>query len=62
MCDWATLVYSRKLTEHSKPALIEKNKNHQIIITIKRNGSFVRLTICSTITPKNCANLDGRTL
>ena len=25
MCDWATLLYSRKLTEHCKPTLIEKN-------------------------------------
>ena len=28
ICDWVTLLYSRKLTEHCKPAVIEKNKNH----------------------------------
>ena len=28
MCDWVTLLYSRKLTEHCKPAIMEKNKNH----------------------------------
>ena len=28
MCDWVTLVYSRKLTEHSKPAIMEKNNNN----------------------------------
>ena len=28
MCDWVTLLYSRKLTEHCKPAKMEKNKNH----------------------------------
>jgi len=26
MCDWVTLLYSRKLTEHCKPAIIEKVK------------------------------------
>ena len=29
MCDWVTLLYSRKLTEHSKPAIMEKNQNPQ---------------------------------
>ena len=24
MCDWVTLVYSRKLTEHCKAAIMEK--------------------------------------
>ena len=28
MCDWVNLLYSRKLTEHCKPAMTEKNKNH----------------------------------
>ena len=28
MCDWVTLLYNRKLAEHCKPAIIEKNKNH----------------------------------
>ena len=27
MCDWVTLLYSRKLTEHCKPSTMEKNKN-----------------------------------
>ena len=26
MSDWVTLLYSRKLTEHCKPALMEKIK------------------------------------
>ena len=26
MCDWVTLLYGRKLTEHSKPAIVEKIK------------------------------------
>ena len=25
MCDWVTLLYSRKVAEHCKPALMEKN-------------------------------------
>ena len=29
MCDWVTLLYNRKLTEHYKPAIMEKNKNHK---------------------------------
>ena len=29
MCDWATLLYSRKLTEHGKPAIMEKIKSLQ---------------------------------
>ena len=28
MCDWVTLLYSRKLTEHYKTTMMEKNKNH----------------------------------
>ena len=26
MCDWVTLLYSRKLTEHGKQAIMEKIK------------------------------------
>ena len=28
MCNWVTMPYSRKLTEHCKPAVMEKNKNY----------------------------------
>ena len=28
MCNWVTLLYSTKVTEHCKPAITEKNKNH----------------------------------
>ena len=28
MCDWVTLLYSRKVTEHCKPAVMEMNKNY----------------------------------
>jgi len=34
MCDWVILLYSRKLTEHCKPAVMEKIK---IIINEKIN-------------------------
>ena len=30
MCNWVTMLYSRKLTEHCKPAIMEKNKNCDI--------------------------------
>jgi len=33
MCDWVTLLYSRKLTEHCKPAIAGKIK---IIIKFKK--------------------------
>ena len=26
MCDWVTMLYSRKLTEHCKPVMMEKIK------------------------------------
>ena len=28
MCNWVTMLYSGKLTEYCKPAILEKNKNH----------------------------------
>ena len=39
MCDWVTLLYSRKLAEHCKPAIMEKNKNHLKIFY--EYGSYV---------------------
>ena len=30
MLKWDTMLYSIKLTEHCKPAIMEKNKNHYI--------------------------------
>ena len=30
MCNWVTMLYSRKSTEHGKPAIMEKNNNHYI--------------------------------
>ena len=33
MCNWVTMLYSRKLTEHCKPAIMEKIK---IILKIKK--------------------------
>ena len=30
MCNWVTMLYSRRLTEHCKPAIMEKNKSHYI--------------------------------
>ena len=30
MCNWVTMLYGRKLTEHCKPGIMGKNKNHYI--------------------------------
>ena len=30
MCNWVTMLYTGKLTEHCKPAIMEKNENHYI--------------------------------
>ena len=30
MCNWVTMLYSIKLIEYCKPAIMEKNKNHYI--------------------------------
>ena len=38
MCDWVTLLCSRKLTEHFKPAIMEKIK----IIILKKKKMFVK--------------------
>ena len=40
MCNWVTILYSRKLTEHCKPAIMKKSKNY-----IKQNNcqELVRL-------------------
>uniref|UniRef100_A0A4X1TZ52 Uncharacterized protein n=1 Tax=Sus scrofa TaxID=9823 RepID=A0A4X1TZ52_PIG len=38
MCDWVTLLYSRKLTEHCKPAIMEKIK----IIFLKKTYEICR--------------------
>ena len=46
MCDWVALLYSRKLTEHCKQAIMEKIK---INIYVKKEiSSLLRLnsTIC----------------
>ena len=40
ICDWVTLLYSRKLTEHCKPAIMEKikiiKKKREIFQTFKK--------------------------
>ena len=34
MCNWVTILYSRKMTEHCKPAIVEKDKNHYIGVPV----------------------------
>ena len=36
MCNWVTILYSRKMTEHCKPAIMEKDKNHYINLKKKK--------------------------
>ena len=38
MCDWVTLLSSRKLTEHCKPTIMEKIK----IIKRKKNNGILK--------------------
>ena len=47
MCDWVTLLHSRKLTEHCKPAITEKiniilkkQKGNHIIISTSDENAF----------------------
>ena len=35
MCNWVTMLCSRKWTEHCRPAIMEKNKNNYIKNKIK---------------------------
>ena len=42
-CDWISLLYSRKLTEHYKPAMMEKIK---VIIHKKKEVLNMILTAC----------------
>ena len=43
MCDWITLLYSRKLTEHCKPTVMEKIKmklKNKMTTTWKKNKVY----------------------
>ena len=48
MCDWVTLLYNRKLTEHCEPAKMGKNKKHYFkkerkhyFSNLKQKGFFI---------------------
>ena len=43
MCNWATMLYSRKLTGHCKPAMMEKKK--RIILCIYKNLAGMKINI-----------------
>ena len=45
MCDWVTLLYSRKLTEHCKPIIKKKIKNHFKIKKVKKTNAQDNLYI-----------------
>ena len=40
ICNWVTMLYSGKLTEHCKPAIMEKNKNNYIKNIFLKNDVF----------------------
>ena len=51
ICNWVTLLYTRKLTEHCKLAIMEKNNNHYI----KTNKQKTK----DVIVVRNCIHLQG---
>ena len=62
MCNWVTMLYSRKLTEHCKPATMEKNKNHKKIIiynvmlvsSVQQSGSVLYVYVCLCVRTYIC--------
>ena len=61
MCNWVTMLYSRKLTEHCKPAIIKKNhyidlkkKRKEIIFPLKPPSPFlVSISVNSSTSSKS---------
>ena len=53
MCKWVTMLYSRNLTEHCKPAITEKNKNHYTLKKKKKNGKMTSVLpfLCCVTNP-----------
>ena len=47
MCNWVTMWYSRKWTEHCKPAIMEKNKNHYTKQTNKQKEVPEKIYLCA---------------
>ena len=45
MCNWVTMLYCRKLTEHCKPVIMEKNHYKKSDMTIKCKKSSVQFLI-----------------
>lgn len=53
MCDWITLLYSRKLTEHCKPTVMEKIKmklKNKMTTTWKKIKYTLGLKVCACLT------------
>ena len=45
VCDWVTLLYSRKSTEHCKPTIIEKIIKNLVNMNIKKGINLYYLKI-----------------
>ena len=57
-CNWVTMLYSRKLTEHCKPAIMEKNKNHYIYIyTHTHTHIYIPIYTCVCVCVCVCARI-----
>ena len=55
-CNWVTMLYSRKSTEHCKPAIMEKNNNHyikKVNLIIKKEMDF-QYNLSSLLITKLC--------
>ena len=52
MCNWVTMLYSIKLTEHYNPAIMEKNENHYIKPKKSHPPNKMRMTLETT--SQNC--------
>ena len=51
MCNWVTMLYRRKMTEHRKPATMKKKKSSLTELKIISQGSFFYLQqfFCTSI-------------
>ena len=53
MCDWVTLLYSRKLTEHyklammEKPKIIKKNKLEEGVLRAESGSELIMMLLLS---------------
>ena len=54
MCDWVSLLYSRKLTDHCKPAIMEKKIIKKIKFQIRLGKTSIKKFTLSLQEKKKC--------